>query len=64
MTTTMTTVGYGDIKAAQKFYIGYDNFDSMVLISFIQFLAIFTFTLIKERLFSLQFDVKLQETIS
>ena len=35
----------------------------MILISCIQFLAIFTFTLIKERLFSLQFDVRIEQVL-
>ena len=64
MTTTMTTVGYGDFRAAQTYYIGYEKIWNMLLISCIQFMAIFTFTLIKERLFSLQFDVNLQQVLS
>ena len=44
MTTTMTTIGYGDISA-QK-YPDYSSPDNMALISFLQFFAIFTFSLI------------------
>ena len=36
----------------------------MVLISCIQFMAIFTFTLIKDRLFSLKFDVKIDHVLA
>ena len=60
MTTTMTTVGYGDLKAAQTINIGYESGDNMLMISFMQFMAILMFTLIKHRLFSLHFDAKLE----
>ena len=60
----MTTVGYGDFKAAQTYYIGYESFDNMILVAFILFLAIFTFTMIKTQLFSLQFDTRLPEILS
>ena len=36
----------------------------MALILFLQLMAIFTFSLIQDRLFSLQFDLKLKEVIS
>ena len=56
----MTTVGYGDLKAAQTINIGYESGDNMLMISFMQFMAILMFTLIKHRLFSLHFDAKLE----
>lgn len=51
MTTTMTTIGYGDVSA-QK-YPDYSSADNMLLIFFIQFIAIGTFSLIQDRLFSI-----------
>ena len=61
MTTTMTTIGFGDFSAAK--YPDYDSSDNMTLIFFILFASIFTFTLIQDLLFSLHFDVKLNEYI-
>lgn len=64
MTTTMTTVGYGDFKAAQAYYSDYESSDQMVMISFIQFLAILIFSLITDRLFSLEFDTSIDQVLS
>mmetsp|Transcript_1162 Transcript_1162/g.1535 ORF Transcript_1162/g.1535 Transcript_1162/m.1535 type:complete len:147 (+) Transcript_1162:167-607(+) len=61
MTTTMTTIGYGDMNAAKV--PEYENSDNMTLIFFLQFIAIFTFSLIQDRLFSLHFDVTLQQEV-
>ena len=44
MTTTMTTIGYGDLRAAK--YPDYQSPDNMLMIFFLQFIAIFTFSLI------------------
>ena len=63
MTTTMTTIGYGDNNAA-KHDSGYEKGNNMALICFLQVMAIFTFSLITDKLFSIQIDVKLQDVIS
>ena len=47
MTTTMTTIGYGDLNAAK--YPKYDSPDNMLMIFFLQFIAIFTFSLIQDK---------------
>ena len=57
----MTTVGYGDFNAAK--YPDYDSPNNMLLIMFIQLMAIFTFTLIKDKIFSLYFDIDLLDVI-
>ena len=59
MTTTMTTIGYGEFNAAK--YPEYESSDNMTLIYFIMFTSIFTFTLIQDTLFSLHFDVKITQ---
>ena len=46
MTTTMTTIGYGDFSAAQFYKDDYNKPDNMALILFLQVMAIFTFSLI------------------
>jgi len=51
MTTTTTTIGYGDFNAAK--YPDYKSGDNMLLIALLQVFAIFTFTLIRVKLFSL-----------
>jgi hypothetical protein len=51
MTTTTTTIGYGEFNAAK--YPDFESGDNMLLISLLQVLAIFTFTLIRVKLFSL-----------
>ena len=61
MATTMTTIGYGDYSAAK--YPDYDSPDNMCLIFFLQFIAIFTFSLIQDKLFSLHLDVKLNKKV-
>lgn len=61
MTQTMTTVGYGDINAAK--YPDYESPTNMLLLMLIQLFAIFTFTIIKDRIFSLYFDISLDEVI-
>ena len=53
----MTTVGYGDINAAK--YPDYESPTNMLLLMLIQLFAIFTFTIIKDRIFSLYFDISL-----
>ena len=68
MTSTMTTVGYGDFSAAKSPFTAvteddYDSPSNMVMIMFIQLLAIFTFTIIKDKIFSLSFDVKLDDLL-
>ena len=62
MTTTMTTIGYGDYHAAQHPY--YSHGDNMTLIFFLLFFAIFTFSLIQDRLLSIVFDVNLQTVVN
>jgi len=62
MMSTMMTVGYGDISAAK--YPQYSSPDNMALLFFLLFMSIFTFSLIRQRLFSLQFDIKLNEYVS
>lgn len=62
MTTTMTTVGYGDFNAAKA--PDFESPSNMTLLWGIQFVAIFTFTLIQDRIFSLQFDVKLNSLVN
>ena len=57
MTTTMTTIGYGDYNAAK--YPDYGLADNMTLIALLLFFSIFTFSLIQDRLLSIVFDVKL-----
>ena len=57
----MTTIGYGDIVAAK--YPDYPNGDNMALVFFLEFMAIFTFSLIQNKLFSIQYDVKLKEIV-
>ena len=57
----MTTIGYGDYSAAK--YPDYDSGDNMLMIMCIQFLAIFTFTIIKDSMLSLIFDVKLEAVV-
>ena len=47
ITTTMTTVGYGDLKAKPKI-------SSMILVMSIQFLAMLAFSKMKEDIFSLK----------
>lgn len=64
MTTTMTTIGYGDFSAYQFSKDDYNSPDNMALICFLQVMAIFTFSLIQDRLFSLQFDIKMKDVIS
>ena len=61
MTTTTTTVGYGDFNAAK--IPDYQSADNMAMISFLQFMAIFSFTLIRDKIFAVQFDVSLQEQL-
>ena len=46
MTTTMTTIGYGDFSAKQYHSDDYKAGDNMLLIFFLQFFAILTFSLI------------------
>ena len=46
MTTTMTTIGYGDISAAKYPVVDIGYYDNMALIFFLQFIAILTFSLI------------------
>lgn len=58
----MTTIGYGDFNAVNL--PDYDGADNMALIFFLQFIAIFTFSLIQDRLFSIVFDVKLNKIVS
>jgi len=62
MTTTMATVGYGDYNAAK--YPEYDPGDNMLLMMCIQFLSIFTFTIIKDSMLSLVFDIKLSDVVA
>lgn len=62
MTTTMTTIGYGDYGAVM--YPETTEPDNMALIFFLQFIAIFTFSLIQDRLFSIVVDVNLEQVIS
>ena len=61
MTTTMTTIGYGDFSAA-KFDTD-EKGSNMILVSLLEFASIFTFTLIVDMLFSLRFDTSLSETL-
>ena len=61
MTTTMTTIGYGDYSAVKR--PEYDSADNMELISFIQFTAIFTFTLIQASMLSLVFDISMSTVL-
>ena len=61
MTTTMTTLGYGDFNAVKR--PEYDSADNMELISFIQFTAIFTFTLIQAYMLALVFDVSMSTVL-
>ena len=61
VTTTMTTIGYGEFNAAK--YPTYESADHMGLVAFIMFFSIFTFTLIQNSLFSMHFDVKLNEVL-
>ena len=64
MTTTMTTIGYGDFSAYQFSKDDYNSPDNMALICFLQVMAIFTFSLIQDRLFSLHVDIKMKDVIS
>ena len=59
MTTTTTTIGYGDFNADKS----NEKSTNMTVIMMLQLLAIFSFTLIRDKIFSLQFDVKLSEII-
>ena len=61
VTTTMTTIGYGEFNAAK--FPEYDSADHMGLVAFIMFFSIFTFTLIQNSLFSLHYDIKLNEVL-
>ena len=61
VTTTMTTIGYGEFNAAK--HPDYETADNMILVAFIMFFSIFTFTLIKDSIFSLHFDVTLNEVL-
>ena len=62
MTTTMTTIGFGEYNAAKYPY--YSESDNMSLICFLQIIAIFTFSLIQDRLFSIESDLKLSEVVT
>ena len=57
----MTTIGYGDYSAVKR--PEYDSADNMELISFIQFTAIFTFTLIQASMLSLVFDISMSTVL-
>ena len=58
----MTTIGYGDYNAAKRPKYLYT--DNMTLVMLIQFIGIFTFTLIKDRIFSLKLDIQLSAVLS
>ena len=59
----MTTIGYGDFNAA-KHGDGYNKPDNMALVCFLEVMAIFTFSLIQDRLFSLHFDIKIKDIVA
>lgn len=59
MTTTTTTVGYGDFNADKS----NNNPSNMMVIMMLQLFAIFSFTLIRDKIFSIQYDVNLEEVI-
>lgn len=62
MSATMTTIGYGEINAAK--YPDYSESDNMMLICFLQFVAILTFSLIQYRLFQIESDESLSDAIN
>ena len=57
----MTTIGYGVFNASK--YPEYEDADHMGLVAFIMFFSIFTFTLIKDSIFSLHYDTTLNEVL-